>query len=358
MKKTITLILAVLLIAGLIGGCASAPQSSSGGSSSQSSSANPDKKNVMGICMGKLNHPVHRIVQAGFITAGTERGYEAQIVGLEDASQQELIAKYESAITNGMTGAAVWVGDNAMYSFMKNYAEDCFFVVPHFAHEYHETKEFIQRNVTALPAKYGRVAADFILEKLAEKGITSGSIAVTQSSGNATENAVNDAFRDEIAKKNTAFKIVPTVFEGLEITEATNKITGIINSNINTLVGALGTTGGSAQAWAAAMENTGKTDIVVVGMDYIEINIDLVSEGKIAGVVAQPLYEEAEICAQTLADCFEGKRFNESEEDWFCELDAPIAYAGGSGTSDIESYRPIIREVIDYWTNRDGGDEY
>ena len=42
------------------------------------------------VCMGSVSHPVHRIVQLGFMEKAEELGYEGHILGLDDALPQEL----------------------------------------------------------------------------------------------------------------------------------------------------------------------------------------------------------------------------------------------------------------------------
>jgi len=356
MKKALAIVLAALMVLAVVAGCGETPAPSSSSeapsSSSQSSSAAPSSdaaagKQVM-INMGSINHPVHRIVQLGFVSKAEELGMEGVIVGLDEGSLQELITKFESGVTNGAEGALVWTGDDSMYEMLKGFQEDgCHVVVPHFAHEYADTKDFIDRNLCCLAASYGKASADFILDKLAEKGVTSGSIGITQNGPNVTENAANDSFRAEMAAKNAPFKLLDTVFEGPEVVEATNKVTAVINS-ADDIVAGFGTTGGSPQSWSAAMENTGKTDLVVIGMDYTELNINLVKEGKITAVVGQPLYTEAQESAQSLYNIFNGEDYTVSPEKWFLELDAPLIYNGGEGPNDPDTYADIIEAVKNY----------
>ena len=52
---------------------------------------------------------------------------------------------------------------------------------------------------------------------------------------------------------------------------------------------------------------------------------------------------------ETLKELFEGKTFNGSESEWFVELDAPLAYVGGEGVNDINSYQEIIDKVVEYF---------
>lgn len=355
MKKAISIILAVMLVLVVVAGCSAGSSSSTSTSTSTSTSASSsgiDKANTtIAVCMGSINHPVHRIVQMGFMTKADELGYKGEISGLDEGSAQELITKWESTITNGAKGVLLWTGDDSCYEMMKGLADQCKFVVPHFAHSYQDTKAFISRNISCLAASYGKAVADFIVDKLKAKNVTTGTIGVTQNGSNVTENAANDAFRAEMANLKTNFKLADTVFEGAEVASAATKVTGVIQANPDIVAG-FGTTGGSPQSWATAMENTGKTDLVVVGMDYTELNVNLVKDGKISAIVCQPLYTEAQESAKTLDEIFGGKDFTTSESTWFEELPAPIAYLGGSGDADVNSYADIIAKVVSYFSDK------
>ena len=343
MKKAIAVLLAVLLMVGVLVGCGSTSTSNDGPTGEH----NPADTTIA-IMMGQMNHPVHRIVQMAFLTTGEEMGYNAIIGGLDEGSVQELMTKYESVIANGCEGALLWSGDDTFYQFMRDMSEMCYFVVPHFAHEYVDTKDFISRNICAQAKEYGYKAGEFMLEKLAEAGITSGTIGNTQSSANVTENAASDAFRQAIKDSGANFKVAAVVFEGLELSNAAVKVAGIINSNPDIVAG-FGTTGGSCQSWDLAMQQTGKR-LIVVGMDYTEFNIDLVADGACAGLVAQPLFEEGSESVKTLDALFRGETFNDTAENWWLKCDAPVAYVGGEGVADIEYYRPLVDKVVEYYS--------
>ena len=351
-KKILSLLLAFIMIFALISGCGSSDAVTDGEEEGENAEGTETTDAVdpsditIGVCMGSMNHPVHRIVQMGFLEAADEMGYNGIVSGLDEGSTQELLAKWEASITNGMTGALIWAGDDSCYAFMRDNTDLCKFVVPHFAHTYEDTKSFISRNICCLAADYGEAAAQYVLDQLAGKGVTTGTIGLTQSGANVTENAAADAFRNAIESSGTAFTVADTVFEGVEVVEATNKVTAVIQSNPDIVAG-FGTTGASAQSWAAAMDNTGKTDLVVVGVDYVELNLNLVEEGAISAVVAQPLYEEAQVSAQTLDALFNGEDFTGSEEDWRVTLEAPLATTDG----DLSVYRDIVSRVKEFFND-------
>ncbi len=357
MKKALAILLALLMVLAVVAGCGAKDEAEAPKDEAEAPAEEKEEEAAedaaagkqIAVCMGSINHPVHRIVQMGFVLKAEELGMEGVISGLDEGSQQELITKWESAVTNGAEGVLVWTGDDSCYDMMKGMKEmGVYTTVPHFVHDYATTKDFIDKNVSCLAATYGAEAAVFVVEQLEAKGIKEGTIGITQNGPNVTENAANDGFRSKIAELGVAYKLADTVMEGPEVTEATNKVTSVIQAN-DDIVAGFGTTGGSPQSWSAAMENTGKTDLVVVGMDYTELNVNLVKEGKISAVVCQPLFPEAQECAAVLYDLFNGKVFNDSEANWFKELDAPLAYVGGEGVNDINSYQSIIDQVAEYF---------
>ena len=73
------------------------------------------------------------------------------------------------------------------------------------------------------------------------------------------------------------------------------------------LVAALSTTGGGPTTWAGAQQETGKK-IVAAGMDATRVNLDLVKNGEVWGLVAQPLYEETRGAAELLYKMANGEK--------------------------------------------------
>ncbi len=350
MKKFLALILCLLMVFGLFAGCGQKTEEAPKDEPKEDASEEvkeeePEEKVQVAACMPSVNNPVCRIMEMGFIVRAEELGYDAVVSGLDEGSLQEFVTKWESAITNGAQGIMLAWGDDGCYDFCKRAKEQgVYIVVPHFPHDYETTKDFIDAVLSCKPATYGAESAKFILDKLEEKGITEGSIAITQNSANVTENAASDAFRSAILESGTNFKVLDTVMEGGEVTEGTNKCTAIIQSNQD-IVAAFGTTGSSPQTWAAAAENSGKTDLIIVGMDYVEKNVNLVNDGKVAAVVAQPLYDECVESANVLDSLFKGRTYTASESEWWMEIDAPLAYIGGEGKSDINYYNGILEQL-------------
>ena len=134
---------------GLPGGCESRNAAAPSATPSVSSSAPAGP--AAAVCMGAVDHPVHRVVQLGFVEAADELGYNGHILGLDRGSWQELSACWlQGAREYDIAGAVCWVGDESAYEFLKElHGMGVKTVVPHFPHNYYETKDFIDVNAYA-----------------------------------------------------------------------------------------------------------------------------------------------------------------------------------------------------------------
>ena len=79
--------------------------------------------------------------------------------------------------------------------------------------------------------------------------------------------------------------------------------------------------------------------------------IQLLGFGTITGIVCQPLVEEAKYSVDTIDSVLQGKSYNGSAASWFLELEAPVAWTGGEGKYQIETYRPIVNAVKEYYSD-------
>ena len=328
MKRILALVVVLGFVLGL-GGCAGLFES--------------ENEVKIAIGMGSNNHPVHRIVQYGF-DKGIEHHCATKIdATMNEGSAQELMAKYEWAVVEEKAeGMLLWSGDDMFYQFMRDMKKEhgTEFVVPHFAHEYVDTKDFIAANPHYDDRMMGEMAADILVEALHAKGIASGSIGNTQAGAGVTDNAASAAFRHRLKEIAPQFRVTDVVFEGLELSAAATKIVGIINSNPD-IVGAFGTTGGSAQSWTKAMELTGRTDLVVIAVDFTEGNLDVLENGPITGLMCTPLYDEGYNGVGILYEVINGKPYNKTKEDWDIVYDV----VGLTKDSDLTPYHDLIGKM-------------
>lgn len=287
-------------------------------------------KNPLADVMILKGHPVHRIVQLGFLEKAKELGYPAEILANDGSDPAESVALGEAGIGKGIKGMMVWAFNQSYYPFIKK-AHDAGVkvVVPHFPIKEGDAPG-LDANLSADPFKYGQEVAKAIGEKIGGKG----KVAITQGSFNITENAAAEGFKKYMQEHYPNVKVLDPIEEGFDPAIAISRAVAIIQANPD-LAGAFSTTGGGPTTWAGAKDQTGKKDIVAIGMDYTEENIDLVKSGKIYAIVAQPLYEEAARSVEILDKLLRGEKV-----PYFTPLEAPVVTKEG-----INKYESIIARV-------------
>ena len=251
------------------------------------------------------DHPVHRLMQAGFMDECKKLGYVCEVVGDPSATNWDIAATIplaEAALSRTKFNAVgVYGPDPAINSYITKLGKDYPIVTWHVLPA--------EGSVQGLKAatgedivNAGENAAIAIGEKLGGKG----TVAVTQGASNDTENAMSDAFRKTIASKYPGIKVLDTQMEGFEPSAAEAKAVAILQGNPD-VNAAFGTTGNSIQTWSGAAHKADR-NIAIIGMDYIRQNLDLVKSGAAYGIVAQPLYEESAKVADLLGELAQGKK--------------------------------------------------
>jgi ribose transport system substrate-binding protein len=170
---------------------------------------------------------------------------------------------------------------------------------------------------------YAQAAAEAMGAKLGG----AGTVAITVGSFNETENLVAETFKATMAEKYAGIKVLDAQEEGFDQAQAIAKAVAIIQGNPD-ITGAFSTTGNGPTTWARAAEETNKDGLVVISMDYTRPNLDLVKEGKVYGLVAQPLYEEFYTAVELLGKALNGESF-----EYRNLLPAPIITA-----ADLDKY--------------------
>jgi ribose transport system substrate-binding protein len=269
-----------------------------------------------------LGHPVHRLMQAGFLTKCKELGYTCEIVGDPSATNWDVAATLplaEAALSaTKYDGVAVYGPDPAIFSYISKLGEQGFPVVTWHVLPPEGSVPGLKAAIGEDIPNAGYNAAIAIGEKLGGKG----TVALTQGASNDTENAMSDSFRKTMAEKYPDIVILPTEMEGFDPSAAEAKAVAIILGNPD-VAAAFGTTGNSIQTWSNAARKT-DTKIAIIGMDYIRQNLDLVKSGDAYGLVAQPLYEESAIAAELLGKLAKGEKV-----DYLNPLPAPVITADG-----------------------------
>ncbi len=296
-------------------------------------------------CSPIINHPVLRCCELGFIDACKELGYKYQIVGSENVDYNEANAAAEAAAAAGSPAMLLWVGDEVAVNGCSTLYNDYGTIVggPHI---YWEEGSVPGLNfcMACDPATYGKDVADFMAERLEGK---TGSIAITQATFTANEDAAAAAFKAEIEAlqaegKLAGVTVLDPMLEGAEdITESTNVNASIIQANPD-LIGAFSTTGSGPVTWSNAARKCGKAagDLCIVAMDYTADNLAEIEAGYCTAIVAQPLYDEAYQGVYYLDKVLRGEKV-----DYWTLLDAPLVYAGGEGVHDPATYATILDRV-------------
>ena len=264
-------------------------------------------------------HPVHQYTQQGFLAGCEAQGLDCELATTDENTLDALVALADQTVSRpDVKGVAMWFGGLPIAKpiIEKAKANGIAVVLPHFPVE----EGFFADNAVQIAAdttKYPDPVAKAMCDELKSQGITTGSVAITENNHNATEDMVAQVFSDGMKKYCPDLTILPVELEGPEPTQAIAVATSIMQANPD-LVAALSTTGGGPTTWAGAQSETGKK-IIAVGMDTTRVNLDLVTNGEVWGLVAQPLFDETFGSAELLY-----KMANGQDVPYWTVLDAPL----------------------------------
>jgi len=251
------------------------------------------------------DHPVHRLMQAGFLNRCKELGYHCEVVGNPSATAADVSATIplaEAALSRTrFDGVAVYGIYAAIHPYISKLSQEGLPVVVWHVLPEEGSVPGLKAAVAHDIAEAGANAAIAMGEKLGGQG----SVAVTLGSSNETENAMASAFRSTMAERYPDIKVLADQIEGYEPSAAEAKAIAILQGNPD-VVGAFSTTGNGNQTWAGAARKTGR-NVIDIGMDYIRQNLDLIKSGQSYGLVAQPLYEESAKVAELLGALAQGE---------------------------------------------------
>ncbi|MCX5494066.1 substrate-binding domain-containing protein [Kaistia dalseonensis] len=252
------------------------------------------------------DHPVHKLMQAGFLDECKKLGYTCEIVGNPSASTWDVPATLplaEAALASKKFDAvAVYTPDPAIYPFIAKLAADGLPVVTWHMVPAEGTVKGLLATTAEDVTEAGTNAGIAMGEKLGGKG----TVAVTQSGSNVTENEMAASFKKALNAKYPDIKVLDVQYEGVEPGAARAKAVGILQANPD-VTGAFSTTGYGPMTWSGAKRATGR-DIVIISMDYTRQNLDLVKSGDVYGLVAQPLYEEGGKAAELAGAAADGQK--------------------------------------------------
>jgi len=276
------------------------------------------------------DHPVHRLMQAGFLDKCKELGYVCEVVGDPSATNWDIPATIplaEAALSRTEFDAVgVYGPDPAINSYISELGSQGLPIVTWHVLPPEGSVPGLKAAVGQDIPDAGRSAAMAIGEKLGG----AGTVALTQGASNDTENVMADSFRATIAENFPDIVVLATEMEGFDPSAAEAKAVAILQGNPE-VNAAFGTTGNSIQTWSGAARKADR-ELVIIGMDYIRQNLDLVKSGAAYGIVAQPLYEESAMVAVLLGDLAQGKPVT-----YLNPLPAPVITA-----ADLDKYYTML----------------
>jgi ribose transport system substrate-binding protein len=237
------------------------------------------------------DHPVHKLMQAGFLDRCRELKIHCDVVGNPSATAFDVAASIplaDAALARRQYSAVmVYAVDPALNPYVARLARDGFPVtIVHLL----PAPEDIPGLKAAIGQDIRRTAADAAVAMGKRLG-GKGEVAVTQGSYNRTENEMAQVFAATLAERFPDIKVLPPQLEGFEPTSARVKALGILQGN-ERLTGAFSTTGAGAETWANASRTSGR-NVTIIGMSAVRQNLDLIKSGAVYAIAAQPLYEES-----------------------------------------------------------------
>ena len=291
-------------------------------------------KITLGICIVNRTNPTVQLMIGGCVDAARKLGYkDFHIYAPDDADVAEAYSLAEAGIgQHNVKGMVLfWLDDSA-----ESYAEawqDMGCVVTS-AHQYFDASERDQYPgmvawAAASAELYGREAARAMAEQINGEGI----VAITEGSFNLTEDTAAKAFTDYFHENCPNVTVLAPQEEGYDTPTAIAKATSIIQANPG-IVGAFSTTGTGGSTWAGAIKNTG-VKLCAIGVDYNETNLDLVKNGEIYAIIAQPLYEEFYAATEYIDKALRGE-----EVEWANIIDAPLVTA-----ENVDDYYELTHYV-------------
>jgi ribose transport system substrate-binding protein len=252
------------------------------------------------------NHPVHRVMQAGFLDECKKIHYHCEIVGNPSATTVDVpasVALAEAALSSKhFSGVGVYAFSPEMYPFALKVQKAGYPTVSWHILLKKGTKSGIDAITGCNPQAYAIQAAMAMGKKLGG----TGKVAVTEGSFNTIENLVAKQFTATMHKSFPNITVLAPQIEGFEPSAAQAKAVSIIQANQD-VSGAFSTTGGGPETWANAQRQTGHK-LVIIAMDYVRQNLDLVKSGDVYAVVGQPLYQEGAKTADLLAAMAQHKK--------------------------------------------------
>ncbi len=234
------------------------------------------------------DHPVVRIMTAGFLAACEDYGLECVNNGCDGACLDDVVSMMETAVGNS-AGVITPIYQPAHYQpAMDIIASGIPVISTHFP-QYEDTVPGLLAFSAPDNVQYA-LAAGHEMAKVLD---CEGPVGLTQSSLNDGENAVAENFSKALLEDCPDIEILEMQVEGFDQAEAILVASSVIQANPE-IKGAFSTTGNGPTTWAKAAEENGLEpgQVKIISMDYSRQNLDLVKSGEVYMLVGQPLFEE------------------------------------------------------------------
>jgi ribose transport system substrate-binding protein len=274
------------------------------------------------------DHPVHKLMQAGFLQRCREKGYTCEVVGNPSATSFDVPATIPLAdaalARREFSAIAVYTPDPAIYPYIAKRSREGFPIVT-----WHRLPA--ADAIPGLTAAVGHDVAQAAAGAAREMGKAiggKGTVAVTQGSFNAEENQMAAGFAAVMREEFPEVALLAPQHEGFEPSAAKAKAIALLQGNPQ-VTGAFSTTGNGAETWAGAARTTHRK-ISIISMDYTRQNLDLIGSGEVHAIVAQPLYEEGAVTADLAGELGAGRKVafrNVLEAKVVTAADLPHYYA-------------------------------
>jgi ribose transport system substrate-binding protein len=262
-------------------------------------------------------HPVHQMMIAGFMSRAQELGYEPHLFSPDEVDAPMTHGMTESGIALfGIRGISIHNMDESTAHYIQRFADQGIAVVMGHTQIRPEDRDDFPGLLAYAAASAENIARDSAI-KIGTEIDGQGTVAVTLGSFNHMEIFKSEVFTSTMNEMFPDVEVLEPVEEGFDLPTAIQRATAIAQANPD-LVAAFSTTGGGPSTWAGAQRNIGRS-LVVISKDYTRANLELVREGEIFAVVAQPLIEAWARTAELLDSHLRGETIEFSNV-----LDAPF----------------------------------
>lgn len=267
MKKVLSILVSLVLVMGAFVGCTSSKEE-----------AGKEETKKIGLVVSTLNNPFFVTLKEGAEKKAKEMGYELIVLDSQNDPSKD-ISNVEDLITKGVSVILLNPTDSdAVANAVKaaNAAKIPVVTLDRAANGGDVVAHVASDNIAG-----GKMAADFVIEKLGGKG------SVVELQGIAGTSAARDrgkGFNDQIATSKD-IKIVASQPADFDRTKGMNVMENILQAQPE--INAVFAHNDEMALGAQKAVEASKRDIIIVGFDAVDDAVKAVEEGKMAATVAQ-----------------------------------------------------------------------